>query len=686
MENGKLQFAGHDKLPIWDDAENKSLLASASNHTPVNDHIPAPPVTGYTPNNENINHLQENLDPSLDYSAYQFLEPKFFKIEKPEFKTSNINDNHMCFLCQLCTSSVKVSCNQIDDLRNHISNHHEAMLNEFDHMCRLKNTNQEYSEPSSSADQINMNGVVRLISSKGPANLGFNFHGILEETLHTDVTFHFCDGKLALHRLVLEAASPYLKHIFRPETFTWEQDIYVSLPDFSISDMQPILPFLYGFAEDSTQAEGELVNCLWLGRGEGERMKKEIDNWNVHIKKEYETDAQNVGGVGIENLRNLDEYNSTMNVDVEPSYFVPSYLEYDCDEEWQPEKNVKLKKVKKPKTKAKKVKGVKVKKEIEEVMDTFERPEKKGRKLRYIEVENGWKCTICDTVLDQRHKFRHHADSCFDLDEEGFKCGACKEYFKSIVLLKEHLKYNKECTLTDVTPTLICEECPKPHLFYNVRKFEAHSLRHQSIIQCNDCDARYEDYREYVKHIRMAHNDRQYPCTQCCKSFALESVLEKHVLNCHKEFSCHVCGRKYKSNPALKYHMRKHDKGPFSCPKCPRVLKSEHGLAYHMNIHNGTASFMCSDCGRSFVTKQKMQNHVRAKHTHERPYICDQCGAGFIRSDKMLIHKRRVHTGERPYACEHCEWRGVDSSDLIHHRKKHLKAFLPPNPPREIVS
>ena len=72
-----------------------------------------------------------------------------------------------------------------------------------------------------------------------------------------------------------------------------------------------------------------------------------------------------------------------------------------------------------------------------------------------------------------------------------------------------------------------------------------------------------------------------------------------------------------------------------------------------------------------------MQNHVRAKHTHERPYICDQCGAGFIRSDKMLIHKRRVHTGERPYACEHCEWRGVDSSDLIHHRKKHLKALLP---------
>jgi KRAB domain-containing zinc finger protein len=89
--------------------------------------------------------------------------------------------------------------------------------------------------------------------------------------------------------------------------------------------------------------------------------------------------------------------------------------------------------------------------------------------------------------------------------------------------------------------------------------------------------------------------------------------------------------------------------------------------------------FLCNDCGKSFVTKQKMQNHVRAKHTMERPYVCDTCGTGFVRSDKLLIHKRRVHTGERPYSCEHCDWRGVDSSDLIHHRKKHLKTLPSPS-------
>ena len=124
--------------------------------------------------------------------------------------------------------------------------------------------------------------------------------------------------------------------------------------------------------------------------------------------------------------------------------------------------------------------------------------------------------------------------------------------------------------------------------------------------------------------------------------------------------------------------MNIHDGHSFSCHMCPKVLKSKHGLAYHMNIHNSTQAFLCNDCGKSFVTKQKMQNHVRAKHTLERPYVCDTCGTGFVRSDKLLIHKRRVHTGERPYSCEHCDWKGVDSSDLIHHRKKHLKAQLTP--------
>ena len=70
---------------------------------------------------------------------------------------------------------------------------------------------------------------------------------------------------------------------------------------------------------------------------------------------------------------------------------------------------------------------------------------------------------------------------------------------------------------------------------------------------------------------------------------------------------------------------------------------------YHSNLHDGVADFLCDDCGRGFVTRQKLLNHRRSKHTFEKPYICDQCGRGFTRSDKLTVHRRRAHTGEKPY-------------------------------------
>merc|ERR1712080_156174 len=149
------------------------------------------------------------------------------------------------FVCQLCSAKVKFSVDDKDSLRQHIHMQHEMFLKEFDELWKM-NKKDAFNEGSLNINiNVNSSGVVHLTSSK-ERNLGFNFHAILEETLHTDVTFHLCDGKLALHRLVLEAASPYLKHMFKSETSHWEQDIHVSLPDFYISDMQPILPFLYG--------------------------------------------------------------------------------------------------------------------------------------------------------------------------------------------------------------------------------------------------------------------------------------------------------------------------------------------------------------------------------------------------------------------------------------------------------
>lgn len=137
-------------------------------------------------------------------------------------------------------------------------------------------------------------------------------------------------------------------------------------------------------------------------------------------------------------------------------------------------------------------------------------------------------------------------------------------------------------------------------------------------------------------------------------------------------FECNHCDKSYNNKSSFKYHSQKHLNPVLKCSQCPRSFKSTKGLKYHLNIHNGIADYLCDDCGRGFVTRQKLLFHRRSKHTLEKPYICDKCGDAFVRSDKLADHMRRLHTKEKPYACPDCPWKGVDSSGLIHHKKKHL--------------
>jgi KRAB domain-containing zinc finger protein len=190
------------------------------------------------------------------------------------------------------------------------------------------------------------------------------------------------------------------------------------------------------------------------------------------------------------------------------------------------------------------------------------------------------------------------------------------------------------------------------------------------------------------KHMANVHKkgegDKQCKCDfkDCKKSFEYPKNLANHISIYHSNegqvppqedglLKCTECEETFRVKSSLHYHQQRHVKPSFECSVCPRTFKSGRGLKYHMNIHNNIAEYLCDDCGRAFVTRQKLINHRRAKHTFERPYICDVCGEGFTRSDWLVVHKRRAHTGEKPYACDKCEWKGVDSSSLIHHKKRH---------------
>ena len=95
--------------------------------------------------------------------------------------------------------------------------------------------------------------------------------------------------------------------------------------------------------------------------------------------------------------------------------------------------------------------------------------------------------------------------------------------------------------------------------------------------------------------------------------------------------------------------------------QCPRGFKTPRGLKYHMALHTGIAAFHCGECGKAFITRDKLLLHQKSRHSNERPHACEWCGKGFLLAHKLAEHRRRVHTGEKPFKCNMCDQRFTDS-------------------------
>ncbi|XP_066584848.1 gastrula zinc finger protein XlCGF57.1-like [Prorops nasuta] len=94
-----------------------------------------------------------------------------------------------------------------------------------------------------------------------------------------------------------------------------------------------------------------------------------------------------------------------------------------------------------------------------------------------------------------------------------------------------------------------------------------------------------------------------------------------------KTWMCLQCGKRYLWRGSLKNHIR------VECGKEP--------------------TFKCPVCGRKFKHKHRWQSH--AKLAMEKRWICFQCGKRYIWKDSLLKHLR-VECGKDPtFECPICE-------------------------------
>ena len=174
---------------------------------------------------------------------------------------------------------------------------------------------------------------------------------------------------------------------------------------------------------------------------------------------------------------------------------------------------------------------------------------------------------------------------------------------------------------------------------------------------CNICGKTYEnlfegqsaELCEKIKHRALNHIRR-------CKYKLLEP-----------NFSCTLCGNKFKAKALLNTHTRRYHRKPYNCDQCDHSTGTNYDLQRHKDFkHNGTL-FTCEICGQTLAYETGLKNHMRRVHSGVS-FNCDKCNHSSNTKDNLERHKVNMHSGF-VFECDMCSSQYHSPSALGSHTK-----------------
>ncbi len=155
----------------------------------------------------------------------------------------------------------------------------------------------------------------------------------------------------------------------------------------------------------------------------------------------------------------------------------------------------------------------------------------------------------------------------------------------------------------------------------------------KSLVICPICNTTGV-YDEVEQHMKDTHADTYHICTKCIRCFSTKKTLNMHM-QCHKDRKeeCDQCGKKFLLKAELKEHVKAIHEKAFKCEEqgCGKTYSCECNLRRHQKETHEKVIYICKvqlqngkECGKRMTWKQSYKNHYRTFHDTEEELYCKE--------------------------------------------------------------
>ncbi|XP_059344238.1 histone H4 transcription factor isoform X2 [Ammospiza nelsoni] len=148
--------------------------------------------------------------------------------------------------------------------------------------------------------------------------------------------------------------------------------------------------------------------------------------------------------------------------------------------------------------------------------------------------------------------------------------------------------------------------------------------------------------------------EQRFQCSHCSKRFATERLLRDHMRNHVNHYKCPLCDMTCPLPSSLRNHIRfRHsEERPFKCDYCDYSCKNLIDLRKHLDTHSKEPAYRCEFEACSFSARSLCSIKLHYRRVHEgdsepryKCHVCDKC---FTRGNNLTVHLRKKHQFKWP--------------------------------------